>query len=135
LTPPHEAGLPYDFDQVRVFTWNMKMHRYETAYRDKNIEGYLPVTIKMGIDPYGKSASTQTQMPAFTYKILPADAPPVVPDPVTGMVTPGRLIEKTYRLEGNIVRRIAPPGSKDEAEAHPVAEVKKTSKGKNGKKK
>jgi hypothetical protein len=135
LAPPHEAGLPYDFDQVRVFTWNMKMHRYETAYRDKNIEGYLPVTIKMGIDPYGKFSTAQTPLPAFTYKILPADAPPVVPDPVTGMVTPERTIEKTYRLEGNIVRRIAPPGSKDEPEAHPVAEVKKPSKGKTGKKK
>lgn len=130
LAPPHEAGLPYDFDQVRVFTWNMKMHRYETAYREKNIEGYLPVTIKMGIDPYGKSASAQTALPAFTYKVLPADAGVVVPDPVTGMVTPGRLIEKNYRLEGNIVRRIAPPGTKDEPEAHPIAEVKKTSKGK-----
>jgi hypothetical protein len=127
---PYTAGLPYDFDQVRVFTWNMKMHRYETAYRDKNFEGYLPVSVKMDIDPYGKSATAQTTLPTFSYKVLAADAGPVVPDPVTGMVTPGRSIEKTYRLEGNIVRRIAPPGSKDEPEAHPVAEVKKASKGK-----
>jgi SH3-like domain-containing protein len=42
---PYAAGLPYDFDQVRVFTWNSKMHRYETGYREKNIEGYLPVKI------------------------------------------------------------------------------------------
>ena len=72
----------------------------------------------------------QTPLPTFTYKVLAADAGPVVPDPVTGMVTPGRTIEKTYRLEGNLVRRVAPPGSKDEPEAHPVAEVKKASKGK-----
>jgi hypothetical protein len=45
-------------------------------------------------------------------------------------VTPGRLIEKTYRLEGNLVRRVAAAGSKDEPEAHPVAEVKKDKKGK-----
>jgi hypothetical protein len=56
---------------------------------------------------------------------LAADAGPVVPDPVTGAVKPGRTIAKTYRLEGNLVRRIAAPGSKDEPEAHPVAEEKK----------
>ena len=131
---PYTAGLPYDFDQVRVFTWNMKMHRYETAYREKNIEGYLPVTMRMDKDPYGKSATAQTPLPTFSYKVLAADAGPVVPDPVTGMVTPGRLIEKTYRLEGNLVRRVAAAGSKDEPEAHPVAEVKKD-KIKKGKKK
>jgi hypothetical protein len=133
LMGPYAAGLPYDFDQVRVFTWNMKMHRYETGFRDKNIEGYLPVTVRMATDPYGKAAVAETALPTFTYKVLAADAGPVVPDPATGRVTPGRTIEKTYRLEGNLVRRVAPPGSKDEAEAHPVAEEKKE-KGK-GKKK
>jgi SH3-like domain-containing protein len=132
LMAPYTAGLPYDFDQVRVFTWNMKMHRYETAFRDKNIEGYLPVKMEMKTDPYGKSAIAQTPEPTFTYKVLAADAGPVVPDAATGLVTPGRTLEKTYRLEGNLVRRVGVPGSKDEAEAHPVAEVKK---GKVGKKK
>jgi hypothetical protein len=130
LLGPYTAGLPYDFDQVRVFTWNLKMHRYETAFREKNIEGYLPVSIKMSADPYGRSATAQTLLPTFTYKVLAADAGPVVPDPATGMVTPGRLIEKTYRLEGNLVRRVAAAGSKDDPAAHPVAEVKKASKGK-----
>ncbi len=125
---PYTAGLPYDFDQVRVFTWNLKMHRYETAYREKNIEGYLPVTFAMSADPYGKSATAQMALPTFTYKVLAADAGPVVPDAVTGMVTPGRTISKTYRLEGNLVRRIEAAGSAPDAEAHPVAEVKKDKK-------
>jgi hypothetical protein len=125
LMSPYTAGLPYDFDQVRVFTWNSKMHRYETAFREKNIEGYLPVKIDMQKDPYGKAVVAQTPLPTFTYKVLAADAGPVVPDPATGMVTPGRTIAKTYRLEGNLVRRVAAPGSKDEPEAHPVAEEKK----------
>ncbi len=125
---PYLAGLPYDFDQVRVFTWNMKMHRYETAYREKNIEGYLPVKVFTSKDPYGKAVVAQTPLPAFTYRVLAADAPAVVPDPVTGLVTPGRTIEKTYRLVGNIVVRVAPSGYKDEPEAHPVAEVKKDAK-------
>ena len=29
---PFKAGLPYDFDQVRVFIWNVKKHRYETGF-------------------------------------------------------------------------------------------------------
>jgi hypothetical protein len=127
---PYLAGLPYDFDQVRVFTWNLKMHRYETAFREKNIEGYLPVSIRMEKDPYGKAVVAQTPLPTFTYKVLAADAGPVVPDPTTGMVTPGRTIAKTYRLEGNLVRRVAPPGYKDEPEAHPVVEEKKDKAGK-----
>ena len=127
---PYTAGLPYDFDQVRVFTWNLKMHRYETAFREKNMEGYLPVVIGMAKDPYGKAAVAQTPLPTFTYEVLAADAGAVVPDPVTGMVTPGRTIKKTYRLEGNLVRRVQAPGSHDEPEAHPVAIEKKPAKGK-----
>ena len=127
---PYTAGLPYDFDQVRVFTWNLKMHRYETAFREKNMEGYLPVSVRMAKDPYGKSATAQTPLPTFSYKVLAADAGPVVPDAATGMVTPGRTIEKTYRLEGNLVRRVAAAGSHDEPEAHPVAEQKKDKKAK-----
>jgi hypothetical protein len=122
---PYLAGLPYDFDQVRVFTWNVKMHRYETAFREKNVEGYLPVTLGVGKDPYGKSAMAEMEVPTFTYRVLAADAGPVVPDPATGMIKPGRTIAKTYRLEGNLIRRVAAPGVKDEAEAHPVAEEKK----------
>jgi len=127
---PYLAGLTYDFDQVRVFTWNVKMHRYETAYRERNVEGYLPVSIRMSKDPYGKSPTAQTPLPTFSYKVLAADAGPVIPDPVTGMMTPGRMIEKTYRLEGNIVRRIQPPGAPKDELAHPAPEVKKDKKGK-----
>ncbi len=122
---PYKSGLPYDFDQVRVFTWNSKMHRYETGFRDKNIEGYFPVKIASERDPYGKSPAALTPAPAFTYRVLAADAPPPTPDPVTGAIAPGRTISKTYRLEGNVMRRIAPPGTKDEPEAHPAPEEKK----------
>jgi hypothetical protein len=125
LLAPYVAGLPYDFNQVRVFTWNVKMHRYETAFREKNIEGFLPVALGTSKDPYGKSPLAQTPLPTFTYKVLAADSAAVVPDPVSGIVKPGRTIAKTYRLEGNLVRRIAPPGYKDEPEAHPVAEEKR----------
>jgi hypothetical protein len=127
---PYKAGLPYDFDQVRVFTWSMQHHRYETAFRQRNIEGYLPIAIEHRKDPYGKGAIAQQELPAFTYKVLAADAPPVVPDPETGAMKPTKLITKTYRLEGNLVRRILAPGTVQEDEAHPVAEEKKDKKGK-----
>jgi hypothetical protein len=123
---PYAAGLPYDFDQVRVFTWNLKLHRYETGFREKNIEGFLPVKVGTGRDPYGKSPTAQTELPTFTYRVLAADAGQAVPDPATGIITPGRTIEKTYRLEGNLVRRLAPPGYHDEPEAHPAPGLKKT---------
>jgi hypothetical protein len=129
---PYKAGLPYDFDQVRVFTWNPRMHRYETAFRQKNIEGYLPVTLKMLTDPSGKLANATTPAPGFQYKVLSAAAPVVVPDPDTGAIVPGQLITKSYRLEGNIVRRLLTPGEVPPEEAHPAPEPekKKAAKGK-----
>jgi len=129
---PYKAGLPYDFDQVRVFTWNSKMHRYETGFREKNIEGFLPVQVMKMKDPGGKSVVAQTELPAFTYHVLSAESPPVVPDPETGEIKPGKTIAKTYRLEGNTLRRIgAGVGTlTTEVEAHPAVEEKKEKKGK-----
>jgi hypothetical protein len=116
---PYKAGLPYDFDQVRVFTWNLKKHRYETAFREKNIEGYLPVQIKPMQDLGGRAANSATPLPGFTYKVLPADAAPVIPDPETGAIVSGPTILKAYRLEGNILHRLLPPGTAPPDEAHP----------------
>jgi SH3-like domain-containing protein len=127
---PYKAGLPYDFDQVRVFTWNIKKHRYETGFREKNIEGYLPVQVKVASDPYGKLPAATTPAPTFTYRVLVDDAGPVIPDPVTGAIVPGKTVLKTYRLEGNLVRRVIEPGVTPPGEAHPepVSEKKKAAK-------
>lgn len=124
---PYKAGLPYDYDQVRVFTWNIKKHRYETGFRDRNIEGYLPIEIKTAADPYAKQPAGAAPAPTFSYHVLSDDAGPVVPDPVTGEITPGKTVVKTYRLEGNLVRRILPPGTQPPGEAHPepISEKKK----------
>jgi hypothetical protein len=124
----YKTGLPYDFDQVRVFTWSLQHHRYETAFREKNIEGYLPVTVTKMKDPYGKSPMAQDVLPAFSYRVLTADAPAVVPDPTTGAVVPTKTTTKTYRLEGNLVRSVGPAGAAPVAEAHPEAEVEKKDK-------
>jgi SH3-like domain-containing protein len=116
---PYKAGLPYDFDQVRVFIWNAKKHRYETGFREKNIEGYLPVEVRREADPYAKGPAAGVLAPTFRYRLLTADAPPVVPDPVSGAVVPTRTMTKTYRLEGNLVRRVIAPGSTPTEPAHP----------------
>lgn len=128
LLSPYKAGLPYDFDQVRVFVWNTKKHRYETGFREHNIVGYLPIKVDARIDPYGKSAMSSEKLPAFTYRVLAGDQSIPTPDPVTGLVKPGTTIDKTYRLEGNICRRILAPGSPPPAEAHPAPEPEKKAK-------
>ena len=125
---PYKSGLPYDFNQVRVFIWNVKKHRYETAFRDRNIEGYLPVRTSMAADPYGKQPASTVAAPTFRIRVLSADAPPVTPDATTGAITPTQTIEKTYRLEGNVVRRVLPPGATPPAEAHPEPEEEKPGK-------
>ena len=131
---PYKAGLTYDFDQVRVFTWSLNHHRYETGFRNKNIEGYLPVVVGKAKDPAEKGVMGQEELPVFTYRVLAADAPAVVPDPVTGEMKPGKTVAKTLRLEGNLVRRVggsagAPWAQGAEMEAHPVVEEKKGKKG------
>ena len=121
----YKSGLPYDFDQVRVFTWSLQHHRYETAFREKNIEGYLPVKVSTMKDPYGKSPMAQDVLPAFSYRVLPADAAPVTPNPATGEMIPGKTVTKTYRLEGNLVRSVGPVGAVPVPEAHPEPEKEK----------
>ena len=120
VSSPYKAGLPYDFDQVRLFIWNVKKHRYETGFRERNIEGYLPIQITSLKDLNEKGALGTMTLPAFRYRVLAADSPPVVPDPITGAVTPGKTFIKTYRLEGNGTRRVLAPGETPPEEAHPV---------------
>jgi SH3-like domain-containing protein len=88
LTDPHD-GLPYDFDQLRVFTWNARKHRYETAYREHGLHGTLPVTItKQDFDKEGT-------LPVFIVRVKD-DA--------------GTVTERKYKLNTPIVRRVLAPG-------------------------
>jgi hypothetical protein len=95
-----KEGLPYDFDQVRVFTWNTRKHRYETAFRQRNLEGYLPVTT-------GNQVFDKQSQPVFSFKV--ATGEDVAIDPQTGAQRPAQTEVETYRMEGVIVKRVLPP--------------------------
>ena len=103
VTNAFKDGLPYDFDQVRVFTWNVKKHRYETAYRQRGIEGYLPVTINQS-----KNAQGQT-VPGFTITVATSEA--VTVDPLTGAARPSQTQNLNYQLESGMVKRVSVPGA------------------------
>ena len=89
-------GLPYDYDQVRVFTWNVKRHRYETAYRERNLNGVLPVTVSQ--ENFGKEGT----LPAFVLQVKDDD---------------GNLSERKYKMNTPIVRRVLAPGEEKETSA------------------
>jgi len=95
LAPP-KNGLPYDFDQVRVFTWSLNHHRYETGYRLHGIQGYLPVKI-------GQETDKGVTYPTFSFQI--ASGPDVAIDPDNGITHPVNPRTLVFRLEGNLVRR------------------------------
>jgi hypothetical protein len=95
LAPPR-GGLPYDFDQIRVFTWSLNHHRYETAYRLHGIQGYLPVKISQ------ETVNGQVE-PVFSFEI--ANGPDVSVDPDSGVTRPASPRTLAFRLEGNLVKR------------------------------
>lgn len=88
LTSPHD-GLPYDFDQVRVFTWNTHKHRYETAYREHGLNGVLPVTVSQ------ENFDKEGTLPVFILRVKDNS---------------GNVAERKYKLNTPIVRRVLAPG-------------------------
>ena len=87
LTEPRD-GLPFDFNQIRVFTWNVRRHRYETAYRER-MEGVLPVTVSQ------ESFEKEGMLPAFVIRVKDDN---------------GNVAERKYKLNTPIVRRVYGPG-------------------------
>ncbi len=94
LTEPHD-GLPYDYDQVRVFTWNVRKHRYETAYREHGLDGVLPVTVTQ------ENFDKEGNLPVFILRVKDEA---------------GNTVERKYKLNTPIVRRVLAPG---EMPSHP----------------
>ncbi len=52
------ARRPYQFDGFRVFVWSARRHRYETAYRERNLVGYYPLEVQVGEEPGGSKRVT-----------------------------------------------------------------------------
>jgi SH3-like domain-containing protein len=88
LSEPKD-GMPYDYDQIRVFTWNGRKHRYETAYRERNLNGILPVTASH--EDFQKEGT----LPTFTL-LVKDDG--------------GTVSERKYKMNTPIVRRVLGPG-------------------------
>jgi SH3-like domain-containing protein len=93
LTEPHD-GLPYDYDQIRVFTWNVRKHRYETAYREHGLNGVLPVTVTT------ENFDKEGRLPVFILRVK-GDS--------------GNVIERKYKLNTPIVHRVVAPGEPKQA--------------------
>jgi SH3-like domain-containing protein len=84
----------YDFDSFRVFIWNRRRHRYETAYIEKRIEGHYPV--QAGLD--GKQGA---------FSIITSD-------------DSGQWIKRTFLLEGYLVRKLSAEPYQRPAAGQPV---------------
>jgi SH3-like domain-containing protein len=95
LSEPKD-GLPFDYNQVRVFTWNVKHHRYETAYREHNLNGVLPVTISQ------ENFDKEGMLPVFVLRVKDDN---------------GNISERKYKMNSPIVRRVLAPGETKEPSA------------------
>ena len=89
-----KEGLPFDYNQARVFTWNLKRHRYETAYRERNLNGMLPVTISQ------ENFDKEGTLPVFVLRVKDES---------------GDIQERKYKLNTPIVRRVLGPGDEKPA--------------------
>ena len=94
LTEPKD-GQPFDYNQARVFTWNPKRGHYETAYRERKLDGTLPVRVSR--ESFGKEG----ELPVFTLRVKNDQ---------------GNTEERKYKLNGVMVRRVTAEG-----EAPPAA--------------
>jgi SH3-like domain-containing protein len=81
-------GLPWDFNQLRVFSWNRSRHRYETAYRERNLQGYFPASTSHQV------FEKEGDLPTFT---------------VRKKMDTGQVLEETYKMNGPMVRRVPTP--------------------------
>jgi hypothetical protein len=76
-------GQPCDFTTLRVYTWNLRKSRYETAFIENDLCGALPIRLDQG----------PKNEPEFRFHEMD-----------------GEKNERVYRLIQTVVRRIREPG-------------------------
>ncbi|HMH08100.1 MAG TPA: hypothetical protein VK579_15580, partial [Terriglobales bacterium] len=104
LLTENKDGMPFDFNQFRVFTWNVRRHRYETAYRERNLNGVLPVTLAH------ETFEKEGDLPVFVVHLR---------DDI------GNVVERRYKLNTPIVRRVLAAGEQKEVARNPSKVVRK----------
>ena len=113
---------PCDFTNIRVYTWNARKTRYETAYIENNLCGQMPVRIGTGPkgEPEFRFRSTEANLAARKAQAANAQA--------------SNNDERVYRLIQTVVRRIREDGSialpkksKGASKANSPAKAKKKS--------
>jgi len=97
LEAPLGSGRPNDFSEVRIFTWSLRHHRYETAFRLRPIAGFFPV--RTGMD-HGKDGS---EIPTFSFQIAANEN--LVTDPATGITRPASPRTIEYQMIDTVVKR------------------------------
>src|SRR5579859_6610226 len=90
-------GQPCDFTTLRVYTWNQRRTRYETAFIENNLCGQMPIRLDQG--PKGEPQFRFTQMQ-------------------------GAKEERLYRMTQTVVRRVREPGEQVHKSAPTTKAVK-----------
>ena len=100
----NKDGMPFDFNAIRVFTWNVRRHRYETAYRERNLNGFFPVSVSH------ENFEKEGELPVFIVRVKDEA---------------GNISERKYKLNSPIVKRVLAPGESPATSHENVSRARK----------